>query len=93
MESSLKIDNWKKGYVTCSCNFAKHNLGVCSEFAKSKASEGNIIEVVANLEIGELSFLVNGNSLGIFCNNIIKDIEYLPFIDIETEETEITLIQ
>ena len=85
------IDNWKKGYITCSSNFGKHNLGVYTDFANHKATEGNILEVIANLDIGELSFLINGNNLGVFCNNIIKDIEYFPFIDIDTEETEITL--
>jgi len=86
------IDIWKKGYITCSSNFAKHNLGVYTEFAKHNATEGNILEVIANLDIGELSFLINGNNLGVFCNNIIKDIDYLPFIAIQNEETEITLL-
>ena len=86
------IDNWKKGYVTCSGNFAKHNLGICTEFAKHQASEGNILEVIVDLEKGELSFSVNGINQGLFCQNIIKDIEYLPFVDIDTPETEITLL-
>ena len=86
------IDNWKKGYVTCSDNFAKHNLGIKTEFAKNEASEGNILEVIVDLEKGELSFSVNGINLGLFCQNIIKDIEYLPFVDIDTPENEITLL-
>ena len=86
------IENWRKGYVTCSCNFAKHNLGVWTEFAKRKTEEGNILEIIVDLEMGELSFSVNGNNLGIFCNNIIKDIEYVPFLDISSEGTEITLL-
>ena len=86
------IDNWKKGYVTNSCNFAMHNLGVCKEFKKHQASEGNIFEIIVDLNRGELSFSVNGNNFGIFCDNIIKDIEYLPFLDIINEGTEVTLI-
>ena len=88
-----EIDNWKKGYVTCSDNFAKHNLGEWTEFAKRCAKEGNIIEIIANLEMGELSFSINGDNVGIFCNNIIKDIEYLPFLDIYGEGTKVRLLE
>ena len=31
------INNWQKGYITCSINFGKHNLGVYTEFAKKEA--------------------------------------------------------
>ena len=86
------IENWKKGYITCSGNFYKHNLGVFATFAKHNTTEGNIFEVIVDLEKGELSFSANGINLGIFCQNIIKDIEYLPFVDIENEGTEITLL-
>ena len=86
------INNWQKGYITCTENFMKHNLGVLTEFAKKKATEGNIIEIIADLDRGELSFSINGNNLGIFCNNIIKDIEYVPFVDIYKEESEIRLL-
>ena len=87
-----EIDNWKRGYSTCSCNFAKHNLGEWVEFAKLQAKEGNIVEINVDLDRGELSFSINGKNLGIFCNNIIKDVEYVPFIDIHKEENEIMLI-
>ena len=86
------IENWKKGYVTNSNNFAKHNLGVYTEFLKKTESDGNIIEIIADLDRGELSFSLNGNNLGIFCDNIIKDIEYVPFVDIHNEGSEIRLI-
>ena len=86
------INNWQKGYITCSVNFAKHNLGVYTEFAKQKATEGNIIEIIADLDRGELSFALNGKNLGIFCDNIIKDIEYVPFVDIYKEESELRLL-
>ena len=86
------IDNWKKGYITCSINFDKHNLGVQTKFANLNASEGSIIEIIADLDRGELSFSLNGKNLGIFCDNIIKDIEYVPFVDIYKEESEIRLL-
>ena len=86
------IENWQKGYITCSINFAKHNLGVYTEFAKKEAKEGSIIEIIADLDRGELSFSLNGNNLGIFCDNIIKDIEYVPFVDIWKEGSEIRLL-
>ena len=86
------IENWRKGYITCSINFAKHNLGVYTEFAKKEAKEGSIIEIIADLDRGELSFSLNGNNLGIFCDNIIKDIEYVPFVDIWKEGSEIRLL-
>ena len=86
------INNWQKGYITCTINFAKHNLGVYTDFAKKEAKEGNIIEIIADLDRGELSFSLNGNNLEIFCNNIIKDIEYVPFVDIHKEESEIRLL-
>ena len=86
------IDNWKKGYVTCSSNFGKHTLGVRTKFADCQAGEGNIMEIIANLDIGEISFCLNRKNLGIFCDNIYKDIEYVPFIDIHHEKTEITLL-
>ena len=66
-----EIDNWKRGYSTCSCNFAKHNLGEWVEFAKLQAKEGNIVEINVDLDRGELSFSINGKNLGIFCNNTL----------------------
>jgi len=86
------INNWQKGYITNSINFGKHNLGVYTEFAKKEANEGSIIEIIADLDRGELSFSLNGNNLGIFCDNIIKDIEYVPFVDIWKEGSEIQLL-
>ena len=86
-------ENWKKGYVTNCLNFDRHNLGVYQPFLNYEAKEGYIVEIIVNLENGELSFSVNGKDLGIFCNNIIKDIDYVPFIDILSEGNEITLLQ
>ena len=86
-------ENWKKGYVTNCYNFGRHNLGVYQQLIHYKAEEGNIVEIIANLENGELSFSLNGKNLGTICNNIIKDIDYVPFIEIHDERNEITLLQ
>ena len=86
-------ENWNKGYVTNCANFGRHNLGVYQPFSNYAAKEGYIVEIIVNLENGELSFSVNGKDLGIFCNNIIKDIDYVPFIEIFSESNEITLLQ
>ena len=85
-------NNWKKGYCTNLENFYKHNLGVASIFASHKTNEGNIFEIIVDLNIGKLSFCANGKNLGVFCDNIIKDIDYVPFIEIYQEQTEITLL-
>ena len=87
------IDNWKNGYVTCSSNFDKHNLGICSKFAERKAQKGSIIEIIVDLEMGKLSFSLNGENVGVFCDNIIKDIEYVPFLDIYSEGTKVRLLE
>ena len=86
-------ENWRKGYITNSGNFGKHNLGIYQAFNNIKAVEGNIIEIIVNLEKLELSFTLNGKDLGIFCSNIIKDIDYVPFVEIYKEGDEVTLIQ
>ena len=85
-------NNWKKGYCTNLRNFYKHNLGVVSIFASHATNEGNIFEIIVDLNIGKLSFCANGKNLGVFCDNIIKDIDYVPFIEINKEQTEITLL-
>ena len=67
-----EIDNWKRGYATCSCNFAKHNLGEWTEFLKLQAKEGNIIEIIADLDRGELSFSINGKIQDYFVIILLK---------------------
>ena len=81
-----------KGYIACSCNFYKHNLGVVIKPHTLSVGEGSILETIIDLEKGVLSFLMNENNLGIFYDNIIKDIEYVPFLDIYNEGTEIRLL-
>ena len=86
-------ENWKKGYITNADNFDKHNLGVCQKLNSCSAVEGNVIEIIANLEKCEISFYLNGKDLGIFCDNIIKDIDYVPFVEILNKGDEVTLLQ
>ena len=81
-----------KGYITCSGNFYRHNLGVITKPHTISAGEGNILETIIGLEKGELSFAINWNNLGIFCDNITRDIEYTPFLDIYKEGSEIRLL-
>ena len=87
-----EIDNWKRGYATCSCNFAEFGRmdRICKASSKRTKYYWNYCW---SIDRGELSFSINGKNLGIFCNNIIKDIEYVPFIDIHKEEIEIILVQ
>ena len=44
--------------------------------------EGDIIEIIMNMKIGELSFSVNGINYGIASNNIPTDIELYPLVEI-----------
>ena len=90
---NIEVDNnHRKGYVTNLGNFGKHNLGKYSSFASHELNEGNIFEIIVDLKIGNISFCANGKNLGVFCDSIIKDIDYVPFIDIQQEQTEITLL-
>ena len=92
---NINIDadnNHRKGYVTNLGNFHKHNLGKVSSFASHETNEGNIFEIIVDLKIGNISFWANGKNLGVFCDSIIIDIDYVPFIDIYQEQTEITLL-
>ncbi len=43
--------------------------------------------------MGKLSFSLNGENVGVFCDNIIKDIEYVPFLDIYSEGTKVRLLE
>ena len=86
-------NNWKKGYITNADNFDKHNLGVHQKLNSLSAIEGNVIEIIADLEKYELSFSLNGKDLGIFCGDIIKNIDYVPFVEIYNQGDEVTLLQ
>ena len=45
-----------------------------------------------DLEKGQLSYSLNDINLGVFCDNIDKIIDYVPFVEIHHIGTEITLI-
>ena len=88
-------DNWAKGYVTNLSNFGKHNLGVYTPLCNIIAKKGEIVEIIVDLEKekGELSYSLNGKKLGIFCDNINKNLDYVPFIDLCYVGTEVTLLE
>ena len=86
-------NNWKKGYITNSDNFDRHNSRVHQKLNSCTAGEGNVIEIIADLEKYEISFSLNGKDLGIFCDDIIKDIDYIPFVEIHNQGDEVTLFQ
>ena len=52
----------------------------------------DIVEIIVDLEKWKLSFILNGTDLGIYCDDISKNIDYVPFIDIYIIGTEISLI-
>ena len=52
----------------------------------------DIVEIIVDLEKWKLSFILNGTDLGIYCDDISKNIDYVPFIDIYYIGTEISLI-
>ena len=84
-----------KGYVTNLSNFGKHNLGVYTPFCNINATKGEIVEIIVDLEKekGELSYSLNGKKLGIFCDNINKNLDYVPFVDLYYVGTEVTLLE
>ena len=86
------IHNYKTGYATNFSNFDKHNLGVWSENYRHGGKKGDIIEIIVDLEKGQLSFILNDIDLGIFCDNIDKNINYVPFVEMIHVGTEISLL-
>ena len=86
------IYNVKKGYATNFDNFGEHNLGVYTATYGYRGKKGDIIEIIVDLEKGELSYWLNDIDLGIFCDKVDKNIEYVPFVELYHEGTEITLL-
>ena len=86
------INNYKSGYSTNFENFNKHNLGNYTVTYNHRGKNGDIIEIIVDLEKGELSYFLNDIDLGIFCDNINKNINYVPFVDMFYEGTEISLL-
>ena len=87
------IKNWTKGYVTDFWNFGKHNLGLFTAIYNIQAKKEDIVEIIVDLEKGELSYSLNDIKLGIFCDNIILTNDYVPFVDIYNKGDEITLLE
>ena len=52
----------------------------------------DIVEIIVDLEKWKVSFILSGTDLGIYCEDISKNIDYVPFIDIYYIGTEISLI-
>ena len=57
-----------------------------------RGKNGDIIEIIVDLEKGELSYILNDIDLGIFCDNIDKNINYVPFVEMYYVGTEISLL-
>ena len=86
------INNHNTGYVTDFNNFSKNNLGVYTATYNHRGKNGDIIEIIVDLEKGELSYILNDIDLGIFCDNIDKNINYVPFVEMYYVGTEISLL-
>ena len=87
------INNYQFGYVTNLCGFNKMNLGVSTIFNNYFVTTNDIIEIIVDLEKGELSYAVNNKNLGIFCDKIDKNIDYVPFVDILYANSETSLLE
>ena len=86
------VNNYKKGYCTNFDNFGKYHLGVYTQTYNHRGKNGDIIEIIVDLEKGQLSFILNDIDLGIFCDNIDKNINYVPFVEMLYVGTEISLL-
>ena len=84
-------ENFKHGYVTNLENFGKHNLSLYTPYLNYRAKVGDVVEIIVNLEKGELFYSVNGSEPEIFWDNINKNIEYVPFVDLHYIDSEISL--
>ena len=86
------VENYQFGNVTNLCGFNKYNLGKYTPFNNYYVTGNDIIEIIVDLEKGELSFAVNDKSLGIFCDKIDKNIDYVPFVELLYSSSEIILL-
>ena len=86
------INNSKKGYCTNFDNFGPHNLGNYTATLNFRGKKDDIVEIIVDLEKGQLSYSLNDIDLGVFCDNIDKNIDYVPFVEMYHIGTEITLI-
>ena len=81
------------GYVTNLIHFDKYNLGTYSRYLNYKSIAGDIVEIIVDLDKGELSFSINGKEPDIFCEKIDINIDYVPFVDMEFVGSEICLLE
>ena len=86
------INNYKKGYCTNFDNFGPHNLGNYTATLNFRGKRDDIVEIIVDLEKGQLSYSLNDIDLGVFFDNIDKSIDYVPFAEMYHIGTEITLI-
>lgn len=86
-------ENYKSGYITNLDNMNKHNLGVYTPIFNHKIKPNDIIGIVVDLEKGKLSYSINDDDFGVFCDNINLNVNYVPFIEMINVGSEITLIQ
>ena len=84
--------NFTKGYCTNFENFDPHNLGNYTATLNFRGKKDDIVEIIVDLEKGQLSYSLNDIDLGVFCDNIDKNIDYVPFVEMYHIGTEITLI-
>ena len=66
-----KNSNYIYGYVTNLNNFDKYNLGQYSRYLNYKSNINDIVEIIVDLNKGELSFSINGKEPDIFCDKMI----------------------
>ena len=90
-----EMNNYRKGYATNLSNLGKYNLGVYTPLYNIKGKKGDIIEIIVDLskEKGELSYSLNDKKLGIFCEDINKNEDFVPFVEMNYENSEITLLE
>ena len=86
------INNHIKGYCTNFDNFGPHNLGNYTATLNFRGKRDDIVEIIVDLEKGQLSYSLNDIDLGVFFDNIDKSIDYVPFAEMYHIGTEITLI-
>lgn len=84
------LDNYKEGWFLSSSDSRFHRLGAGFVFGKYGKSdpwkEGTVIEVRVDLIKGQLSFIVNGEDLGVACKTIPLDEDLVPFIELHSKE-------
>ena len=87
-----RINNYAKGYCTNFDNFGLHNLRNYTVTFNFRGKKDDIVEIIVDLEKGQLSYSLNDIDLGVFCDNIDKNIDYVHFVEMYHIGTEITLI-